>query len=33
MADAGDTPKTGLNVAELILARAAGFDPQGGGDE
>src|SRR6266516_2327766 len=33
MADTGDTPKTGLNVAELILARAAGIDPQGGGDE
>jgi hypothetical protein len=31
--DTGDTPKTGLNVAELILARAAGIDPQGGGDE
>src|SRR3989449_2355956 len=30
---AGDTPKTGLNVAELILARAAGIDPRGGGDE
>jgi putative transposase len=27
------TPKTGLNAAELILARAAGKDPQGGGDE
>ena len=33
MVDTGDTPKTGLNVAELILARAAGIDPQGGGDE
>jgi hypothetical protein len=33
IADIGDTPKTGLNVAELILARAAGIDPQGGGDE
>jgi len=31
--DTGDTPKTGLNVAELILARAAAIDPQGGGDE
>jgi len=30
---AGDTPKTGLNVAELILARAAGIGPKGGGDE
>ncbi len=30
---AGDTPTTGLNVAELILARAAGIDPKGGGDE
>jgi transposase InsO family protein len=28
-----DTPKTGLNAAELILARAAGIDPHGGGDE
>lgn len=28
-----DTPKTGLNAAELILARAAGIDPQGGRDE
>jgi hypothetical protein len=28
-----DTPKTGLNAAELILARAAGIDPQGGSDE
>jgi hypothetical protein len=28
-----DTPKTGLNAAELILARAAGIDPKGGGDE
>jgi transposase InsO family protein len=27
----GDAPKTGLNAAELILARAAGIDPQGGG--
>ena len=26
-------PKTGLNVAELILARAAGLKPQGDGDE
>src|SRR5438876_2153022 len=25
--------KPGLNAAELILARAAGIDPQGGGDE
>ena len=32
-AETGDTPKTGLNAAELILARAAGIDPQGGGDE
>ena len=30
---AGDTPKTGLNVAELILARAAGIAPKGGSDE
>jgi len=30
---APDTPKTGLNVAELILARAAGIAPKGGGDE
>ncbi|HEX3471409.1 MAG TPA: helix-turn-helix domain-containing protein [Bryobacteraceae bacterium] len=30
---ASDTPKTGLNAAELILARAAGIDPHGGGDE
>jgi len=30
---AGDTPKTGLNVAELILARAAGFGPTGGSNE
>lgn len=30
----GDNPvKTGLNAAELILARAAGLDPQGGGNE
>jgi hypothetical protein len=31
----GDNPvKTGLNVAELILARAAGTDPKkGDGDE
>jgi putative transposase len=29
----GDTPKTGLNAAELILARAAGIDPEGGDDE
>src|SRR5439155_23902611 len=29
----GDTPKTGLNAAELILARAAGIGPRGGGDE
>jgi hypothetical protein len=29
----GDTPKTGLNAAELILARAAGQDPQGGNHE
>ena len=28
-----DATKTGLNAAELILARAAGIDPQGGGDE
>jgi putative transposase len=28
-----DTPKTGLNAAELILARAAGIGPKGGGDE
>ena len=28
----GDAPKTGLNAAELILARAAGIDPEGGGD-
>lgn len=28
-----DARKTGLNAAELILARAAGIDPQGGGDE
>jgi hypothetical protein len=26
-------PKTGLNAAELILARAAGIDPKGGRDE
>jgi transposase InsO family protein len=26
-------PKTGLNAAELILARAAGIDPKGGDDE
>lgn len=32
-ADASPTRKTGLNAAELILARAAGRDPQGGGDE
>jgi len=31
--DTADTPKTGFNIAELILARAAGIDPQGGGDE
>jgi transposase InsO family protein len=30
---AADTPKTGLNVAELILARASGIAPEGGGDE
>ena len=30
---AGDAPKTGLNAAELILARAAGIGPKGGGDE
>lgn len=30
---ASDTRKTGLNAAELILARAAGIDPKGGGDE
>ena len=30
---AGDTPKTGLNVAELILARAVGIAPKGGSDE
>jgi len=31
---AGDnTPKTGLNVAELILARAAGIAPKGGSGE
>jgi len=29
----GDTPQTGLNAAELILARAAGIGPKGGGDE
>ena len=30
----GDNPvKTGLNAAELILARAAGIDPKGGRDE
>jgi transposase InsO family protein len=29
----GDTPKTGLNAAELILARAAGIAPEGGRDE
>jgi len=30
----GDNPvKTGLNAAELILARAAGIDPKGGNDE
>jgi putative transposase len=30
----GDNPvKTGLNAAELILARAAGIDPKGGGNE
>jgi transposase InsO family protein len=29
----GETPKTGLNAAELILARAAGIDPKGGRDE
>ncbi|HYV61276.1 MAG TPA: hypothetical protein VE958_01300, partial [Bryobacteraceae bacterium] len=28
-----DPPKTGLNAAELILARAAGPGPKGGGDE
>jgi hypothetical protein len=28
-----DIPKTGLNAAELILARAAGIDPKGGHDE
>jgi transposase InsO family protein len=28
-----DTPKTGLNAAELILARAAGLDPEGGSNE
>jgi len=28
-----DQPKTGLNAAELILARAAGLKPQGDGDE
>jgi putative transposase len=28
-----DVPKTGLNAAELILARAAGIDPKGGKDE
>jgi hypothetical protein len=28
-----DIPKTGLNAAELILARAAGIDPKGGSDE
>src|SRR5262249_15752140 len=27
------TPKTGLNAAELILARAAGIDPKAGGNE
>lgn len=32
-ADASDRPKTGLNAAELILARTAGLDPPGGGDE
>lgn len=31
--DADPTVKTGLNAAELILARATGKDPQGGGDE
>src|SRR5438128_7606455 len=30
---AGDTPQTGLNAAELILARAAGIGLKGGGDE
>lgn len=30
---ASDIRKTGLNAAELILARAAGLDPKGGGDE
>jgi transposase InsO family protein len=30
----GDNPvKTGLNAAELILARVAGIDPKGGGNE
>jgi hypothetical protein len=29
----GETPNTGLNAAELILARAAGIDPKGGRDE
>lgn len=33
MTPAADTPKTGLNVAELILARAAGIAPKGGSDE
>jgi len=28
-----NAPKTGLNAAELILARAAGINPKGGGDE
>jgi hypothetical protein len=32
-ATSSDTPKTGLNAAELILARAAGIAPQRGGDE
>jgi hypothetical protein len=32
-AGASPTPKTGLNATELILARAAGRGPQGGGDE
>ena len=32
-ATSSDTPKTGLNAAELILARAAGLAQKGGGDE
>jgi transposase InsO family protein len=32
-ANPGETPRTGLNAAELILARAAGIDPDRGDDE